>query len=68
VMDMSFANQALACEYLVKSQGKLAPGIHSIPAEVDREIACLKLQAMGINIDILTPEQLEYMNSWTAGT
>jgi adenosylhomocysteinase len=68
VMDMSFANQALACEYLVKNKGSLAPGIHSIPEEVDREIARLKLQAMGIQIDTLTPEQLEYINSWTSGT
>ena len=68
VMDMSFANQALACEYLVKNKGKLAPGLHSIPVEVDKEIARLKLQAMGINIDTLTSEQIEYINSWTAGT
>ncbi|HEY9604158.1 MAG TPA: adenosylhomocysteinase [Allocoleopsis sp.] len=68
VMDMSFANQALACEYLVKNKGKLEPGLHSIPVEVDREIARLKLQAMGIEIDTLTPEQIEYMNSWTSGT
>merc|ERR1712178_496633 len=63
VMDMSFANQALACEYLVKNKGKLQPGLHSIPTEVDKEIARLKLQAMGIGIDTLTNEQLEYMNS-----
>jgi adenosylhomocysteinase len=68
VMDMSFANQALACEYLVKNKGKLAPGLHSIPTEVDQEIARLKLQAMGITIDSLTAEQIEYMNSWTSGT
>lgn len=68
VMDMSFANQALACEYLVKNKGKLAPGLHSIPVEVDQEIARLKLQAMGIYIDSLTPEQIEYINSWTSGT
>ena len=68
VMDMSFANQALACEYLVKNQGKLKPGIHSIPAEVDQEIARLKLQAMGITIDTLTPAQIEYTNSWASGT
>lgn len=68
VMDMSFANQALACEYLVKNRGKLDPGLHSIPTEVDREIARLKLQAMGIAIDTLTPEQIEYTNSWTSGT
>ena len=68
VMDMSFANQALACEYLVVNKGKLEPGLHSIPFEVDQEIARLKLQAMGIGIDTLTPEQVEYMNSWTVGT
>lgn len=68
VMDMSFANQALACEYLVKNKGKLEPGLHSIPAEVDREIARLKLEAMGVSIDSLTPDQVEYINSWTAGT
>ncbi len=68
VMDMSFANQALACEYLVKNKGKLAPGLHSIPQEVDAEIARLKLQAMGIAIDSLTEAQLEYINSWTSGT
>lgn len=68
VMDMSFANQALACEYLVKNKGKLAPGLHSIPVEVDQEIARLKLQAMGIFIDSLTAEQIEYINSWTSGT
>ena len=68
VMDMSFANQALACEYLVKNKGKLEPGLHSIPTEVDQEIARLKLKAMGVAMDDLTPEQIEYMNSWTAGT
>ncbi|GET42731.1 adenosylhomocysteinase [Microseira wollei] len=68
VMDMSFANQALAAEYLVKNKGKLEPGIHSIPVEVDKEIARLKLQAMGIFIDTLTPDQIEYINSWTSGT
>jgi adenosylhomocysteinase len=68
VMDMSFANQALACEYLVKNQGTLEAGLHSIPTEVDQEIARLKLQAMGINIDTLTTAQIEYMNSWTVGT
>lgn len=68
VMDMSFANQAMACEYLVKNKGKLEPGLHSIPVEVDKEIARLKLQAMGIMIDSLTAEQTEYINSWTSGT
>ena len=68
VMDMSFANQALACEYLVKNKGKLEPGIYNIPKELDQDIAALKLKAMGIEIDTLTPEQEEYINSWTVGT
>jgi len=68
VMDMSFANQALSCEYLVKNQGKLAPGLHLLPEDVDVEIASLKLDAMRIKIDKLTPEMIEYMNSWEAGT
>jgi adenosylhomocysteinase len=68
VMDMSFANQALSCEYLVKNEGKLAPGLHLLPEEVDVEIASLKLDAMGVKIDKLTPEMLEYMNSWESGT
>ncbi|MGB3491274.1 MAG: adenosylhomocysteinase [Elainellaceae cyanobacterium] len=68
VMDMSFANQAMACEYLVTQRGSLEPGLHSIPAEVDKEIARLKLQAMGVALDSLTAAQTEYMNSWTSGT
>ncbi|NJN05049.1 MAG: adenosylhomocysteinase [Leptolyngbyaceae cyanobacterium SL_1_1] len=68
VMDMSFANQALACEHLVQNQGKLQPGLHSIPEAVDKEIARLKLQAMGIQVDSLTPDQEIYINSWTAGS
>jgi adenosylhomocysteinase len=68
VMDMSFANQAIGCEYLVKNKGKLNPGIHTIPTELDQEIAALKLKAMGISIDTLTSEQIEYTNSWTSGT
>ena len=68
VMDMSFANQALACEYLVKNKGKLEPGLYSIPEDIDQDIARLKLQGMGINIDTLTEDQIEYMNSWTVGT
>ncbi|MBD2199399.1 MULTISPECIES: adenosylhomocysteinase [Calothrix] len=68
VMDMSFANQALAVEYLVKNKGKLEPGLHSVPREVDEEIARLKLQALGIHIDTLTADQIEYINSWTSGT
>jgi len=68
VMDMSFANQALAVEYLIKNKGSLEPGLHSIPTDIDQEIARLKLQAMGIEIDSLTPAQIEYINSWTTGT
>jgi adenosylhomocysteinase len=68
VMDMSFANQALACEYLVQNKGKLEPGIYNIPKELDQNIASLKLKAMGISIDTLTPDQEEYINSWTVGT
>lgn len=68
VMDMSFANQALSAEYLVKEKGNLANGVHVLPAEVDQEIASLKLRAMGVSIDELTPEMVEYMNSWESGT
>ncbi|VEP17403.1 Adenosylhomocysteinase [Hyella patelloides LEGE 07179] len=68
VMDMSFANQALACEYLVKNQGNLEAKVHSIPEEIDRNIAALKLKGMGIEIDTLTEDQIEYINSWTVGT
>src|ERR1700741_3623370 len=68
VMDMSFANQALSVEYLVKNKGKLSPGVHLLPPEVDTEIASLKLKALGIAIDTLTAEQLEYISSWETGT
>jgi adenosylhomocysteinase len=68
VMDMSFANQALGVEYLVKNKGKLTPGIYNIPQDLDQEIARLKLEAMGISLDVLTKDQLEYINSWTSGT
>ncbi len=68
VMDMSFANQALAAELLAKESGKMAKAVHRLPASVDQEIARLKLQSMGIGIDTLTPEQVEYLASWDAGT
>jgi len=68
VMDMSFANQALSVEYLIKNKGILKPGVHLLPAEVDTEIASLKLRALGISIDTLTAEQLEYISSWETGT
>jgi adenosylhomocysteinase len=68
VMDMSFANQALAAEYLMQNKGKLANGVHALPKDVDREIAGLKLAAMGIKIDQLTPTQAKYLSSWEEGT
>lgn len=68
VMDMSFANQALSAEYLLKSASQLAREVHRLPAELDREIASLKLAAMGIGIDRLTPEQERYLASWDMGT
>jgi adenosylhomocysteinase len=68
VMDMSFANQAMAVEYLVKNQKSLDKGVHLLPEAFDHEIATLKLKAMGVSIDSLTPEMTEYMNSWTVGT
>jgi adenosylhomocysteinase len=68
VMDMSFANQALSVEYLVKQKGKLEPGVHLLPKEVDNEIASLKLRALGMSIDTLTAEQVEYIASWETGT
>ena len=68
VMDMSFANQALSVEYLVKNKGNLPPGVHMLPKDVDTEIAGLKLRALGIRIDTLTPEQTEYLSSWETGT
>jgi adenosylhomocysteinase len=68
VMDMSFANQALSVEYLVNNKGTLPPGVHMLPKEVDMEIASLKLRALGVSIDTLTSEQLEYISSWETGT
>jgi adenosylhomocysteinase len=68
VMDMSFANQALCMEYLVKNQGKLEKKVYSVPEEIDKNVARLKLDAMGIKIDTLTPEQQDYLNSWQEGT
>src|SRR5919107_997800 len=68
VMDMSFANQALACEYLLQNKGKLANEVHALPKEMDREIASLKLTAMGVEMDELTPEQAHYLASWEEGT
>ena len=68
VMDMSFANQALSLEYLAKNEGKLKPKVYPVPEGIDREVARLKLKAMGIEIDTLTPEQKKYLASWEEGT
>ena len=68
VMDMSFANQALAAEYMVKNADKLEKKVYPVPEEIDREIARLKLDAMGVKIDTLTQEQVKYLNSWEEGT
>ena len=68
VMDMSFANQSLAAEYLVQHEGTLENQVYTIPEELDQEIALLKLRAMGIEIDVLTPEQQKYLSSWESGT
>jgi adenosylhomocysteinase len=68
VMDMSFANQALCLEYLVKNKGKLEPKVYVAPEEIDLEVARLKLESMGVKIDKLTPEQERYLNSWEEGT
>jgi adenosylhomocysteinase len=68
VMDMSFANQALSVEYVVKHADQLEKKVYSVPEEIDREIARLKLDAMGVQIDKLTPAQEKYLNSWEEGT
>jgi adenosylhomocysteinase len=68
VMDMSFANQALSVEYMAKNQKDLERRVYDVPAEIDAEVARLKLRAMGVQIDTLTPEQVKYLNSWEEGT
>lgn len=68
VMDMSFANQALAAEYIVKNKKKFSLGVYPVPKEMDDEIARLKLKAMGVKIDTLTKEQKHYLSSWEMGT
>lgn len=68
VMDMSFANQALGMEFIVKNQGKLENKMYTLPRSVDEEIARIKLESMGIEIDTLTPEQERYLNTWSEGT
>lgn len=68
VMDMSFANQALAAEYMLKQGSQLKGDVYDVPAEIDRAIAALKLEAMGVQIDTLTDEQEHYLNAWNMGT
>ena len=68
VMDMSFANQALAAEWVMKNRASLDAGVYDMPHDIDQEIARLKLETMGVQIDTLTPEQEKYLNSWTEGT
>jgi adenosylhomocysteinase len=67
-MDMSFANQALAAEYLVKCNADLKHEVYPVPEEIDRQVALLKLAEMGVEIDELTAEQETYLSSWEAGT
>lgn len=68
VMDMSFANQALCCEYMVKNGAKLENDVHDVPERIDRTISRIKLKALGVSIDTLTAEQKKYLSSWQAGT
>jgi adenosylhomocysteinase len=68
VMDMSFANQALAAEWALKQGSSLEAAVYDVPRDIDKEIARLKLETMGVDVDRLTPEQEEYLNSWTVGT
>ncbi len=67
-MDMSFANQALAAEYMVKNHDSLKPSVYTVPEDIDKEIARLKLESMGVKIDTLTPEQAKYLSQWEEGT
>jgi adenosylhomocysteinase len=64
VMDMSFANQALAVEHLVRAGPELGPGVHPVPEALDREVARLKLASLGVAIDALSPEQASYLRGW----
>jgi adenosylhomocysteinase len=68
VMDMSFANQALAAEYAVSTTPSSRTAVYGVPPAIDAEVARLKLAAFGINLDALTPEQAEYVASWKHGT
>ena len=67
-MDMSFSDQALTAEWLATHHAKLRPGVIEVPEEIDKEVARLKLASMGIEIDVLTPVQSEYLTSWEHGS
>jgi adenosylhomocysteinase len=67
-MDMSFADQALTAEWLVTNAAQLAPGVYEVPTEIDKDVARLKLAAMGVDIDRLTEAQAEYLSSWQHGS
>ncbi len=68
VMDMSFANQALSAEYIAGNRDRLTPDVYPVPEEIDRAVARLKLESMGVRIDSLSPEQEKYLASWEMGT
>ena len=68
VMDMSFANQALCLEYIIRNRGRLETRVYPVPEEIDKEVARLKIQSMDIGIDSLTAEQEKYLTSWEEGT
>lgn len=68
VMDMSFANQALCAEYMKANAASLEKRVYSVPEDIDKQVSRLKLAAIGVDIDTLTPEQEKYLNSWDIGT
>ena len=68
VMDMSFANQAMGCEYLLNNNGRLVVAVINIPSELDNNVARLKLETMGVTFDALSADQIKYLNSWEEGT
>jgi adenosylhomocysteinase len=68
VMDMSFANQAMAAEYMAKNYKEMPVGVYDVPREMDDQVASMKLHAMGIKMDTLTPEQAKYLAGWEMGT
>jgi adenosylhomocysteinase len=68
VMDMSFSDQALTAEWLTAEAASLRPGVLDVPEAIDKEVARLKLASMGIDIDVLTPAQADYLNSWQHGS